>query len=107
MVVGMANSGSRRARSVASLTNQGCQFGSMSGLAPRTGIQASFAAGARSRRSNFCFNKCLPTGCKEGLDFLISRGLITYNKGTGGIGRMQSRPGLGRLFGNGNSGNFL
>ena len=106
MVVGMANSGSRRARSVASLTNQGCQFGSMSGLAPRTGIQASFAAGARLR-SNYCFNKCLPVGCKEGLEFLIKKGLMFSNSGTGGIGRMQSRPGLRRLFGSGNYGNFV
>lgn len=102
----MGNTGGKRVRKSDSLTNQGCQFGSMSGLAPRTGIQASFAAGARLR-SNYCFNKCLPTGCKEGLDFLVSRGLITYNKGTGGIGRMQTRPGLGRLFGSGSRGNFL
>ena len=102
----MGNTGGKRVRKSDSLTNQGCQFGSMSGLAPRTGIQASFAAGARLI-SNYCFNKCLPTGCKEGLDFLVSRGLITYNKGTGGIGRMQTRPGLGRLFGSGNRGNFL
>jgi hypothetical protein len=105
-MVGMVNGGGSRARRTDSLTNQGCQFGSMSGLAPRTGIQASFAAGAR-RRSNYCFNKCLPIGCKEGLDFLISRGLMFSNSGTGGIGRMQSRPGLRRLFGSGNYGNFV
>lgn len=102
----MGNTGGKRVRRSDSLSNQGCQFGSMSGLAPRVGIQASFAAGARTR-SNYCFNKCLPTGCKEGLAFLVSRGLITYNKGAGGVGRMNGMPGLGRLFGSGNRGNFL
>ena len=77
MPIGMGVTGGKRVRStVGSMPNKGCIFGSMG-------------------------DQCIPTGCKEGFAYLRNNGLITYNKGSGGIGRMQNRPGIARLFGNG------
>ena len=95
----MVLSGPRRVSAIRSLTNKGCIFGSMAGMPPTIGVPASIV-GVYQRETSYC-NYCIPTGCKEGLAYLKAKGLITYNKGSGGIGRMQNLPGIKRLFGNG------
>ena len=95
----MVLSGPRRISAIRSLTNKGCIFGSMAGMPPTIGVPASIV-GVYQRETSYC-NYCIPTGCKEGLAYLKDKGLITYNKGSGGVGRMQNRPGIKRLFGNG------
>ena len=96
----MVLSGPRRVSAISSLTNRGCIFGSMGGLPPTIGVLAINGAVYR-RQTSYCNDQCIPTGCKEGFAYLRNNGLITYNKGSGGIGRMQNRPGIRRLFGNG------
>lgn len=95
----MVLSGPRRVSAIRSLTNKGCIFGSMAGMPPTIGVPASIV-GVYQRETSYC-NYCIPTGCKEGLAYLKAKGLITYNKGSGGVGRMQNMPGIQRLFGNG------
>ena len=95
----MVLSGPKRVSAINSLTNKGCIFGSMAGMPPTIGVPASIV-GVYQRETSYC-NYCIPTGCKEGLAYLKAKGLITYNKGSGGVGRMQNMPGIQRLFGNG------
>jgi hypothetical protein len=98
-MVGMNVVGGKRTRSNESLTNRGCIFGSMAGMPPTVAVPSSIV-GPYQRLTNYC-NGCIPPGCKDGFAYLKARGLITYNKGAGGVGRMQSSPGINRLFGNG------
>ena len=98
-MVGMNVVGGKRTRSNESLTNRGCIFGSMGGSPPTIGVPASIV-GPYQRLTSYC-NFCIPPGCRDGFAYLKARGLITYNKGAGGVGRMQYRPGINRLFGNG------
>lgn len=98
-MVGMNVVGGKRVRSSESLTNKGCIFGSMAGMPPTIGVPSSLVK-VYQRETSYC-NYCIPTGCKEGLAYLKAKGLLTYNKGSGGIGRMQNLPGIKRLFGNG------
>ena len=95
----MVLSGPRRISAIRSLTNKGCIFGSMAGMPPTIGVPSSIVK-VYQRETSYC-NYCIPTGCKEGFAYLKAKGLITYNKGSGGIGRMQNLPGIKRLFGNG------
>ena len=98
-MVGMNVVGGKRARSSESLTNKGCIFGSMAGMPPTIGVPSSIV-GVYQKETSYC-NYCIPAGCKDGFAYLKDKGLITYNKGSGGIGRMQNSPGIQRLFGNG------
>jgi hypothetical protein len=98
-MVGMNVVGGKRARSSESLTNKGCIFGSMAGMPPTIGVPSSIV-GVYQKETSYC-NYCIPVGCKDGFAYLKAKGLITYNKGSGGIGRMQNSPGIQRLFGNG------
>lgn len=98
-MVGMNVVGGKRTRSNESLTNKGCIFGSMGGLPPTIAVPSSIVR-PYQRQTSYC-NFCIPTGCKEGFAYLKAKGLITYNKGAGGVGRMQYSPGIFRLFGNG------
>ena len=98
-MVGMNVVGGKRARSSESLTNKGCIFGSMAGMPPTIGVPSSII-GVYQRETSYC-NYCIPNGCKDGFAYLKAKGLITYNKGTGGVGRMQNSPGIKRLFGSG------
>jgi hypothetical protein len=95
----MVLSGPKRVSAINSLTNKGCIFGSMAGMPPTIGVPSSIV-GVYQRETSYC-NYCIPAGCKEGFEYLKAKGLITYNKGSGGIGRMQNSPGIKRLFGNG------
>ena len=95
----MVLSGPKRVSAINSLTNKGCIFGSMAGMPPTIGVPSSIVK-VYQRETSYC-NYCIPTGCKEGLAYLKAKGLITYNKGSGGVGRMQNMPGIQRLFGNG------
>jgi hypothetical protein len=98
MVVGVT--GGKRARlAVGSTPNKGCIFGSMGGSPPTIGVPASIV-GPYQRLTSYC-NFCIPPGCKDGFAYLKAKGLITYNKGAGGVGRMQYSPGIFRLFGSG------
>jgi len=98
-MVGMNVVGGKRARSSESLTNKGCIFGSMAGMPPTIGVPSSII-GVYQRETSYC-NYCIPNGCKDGFAYLKAKGLLTYNKGTGGVGRMQNSPGIKRLFGSG------
>jgi hypothetical protein len=98
-MVGMNVVGGKRARSSESLTNKGCIFGSMAGMPPTIGVPSSIV-GVYQRETSYC-NYCIPNGCKDGFAYLKAKGLITYNKGSGGVGRMQNSPGIKRLFGSG------
>jgi hypothetical protein len=98
-MVGMNVVGGKRARSSESLTNKGCIFGSMAGMPPTIGVPSSII-GVYQRETSYC-NYCIPNGCKDGFAYLKAKGLITYNKGSGGVGRMQNSPGIKRLFGSG------
>ena len=98
-MVGMNVVGGKRARSSESLTNKGCIFGSMAGMPPTIGVPSSIV-GVYQRETSYC-NFCIPPGCKDGFAYLKAKGLITYNKGAGGVGRMQYSPGIKNLFGNG------
>ena len=101
MVVGMGNVGGKSVRTtVGSMPNKGCIFGSMGGLPSTIGI-LSINSAIYKKQTSYCNDKCIPTGCKEGFAYLQRKGLITYNKGAGGIGRMSHQPGIDRLFGNG------
>ena len=100
-MVGMGITGGKKVRLTASsMPNKGCIFGSMGGLPPTIGILATNAAIYR-KQTSYCNDQCIPTGCREGFAYLRNNGLITFNKGSGGVGRMQNRPGIARLFGNG------
>jgi hypothetical protein len=72
----------------------------MAGLAPTTGLNPNLLNVYRAN-TNYCQNKCIPTGCKAGLEYMQQNGLIACNKSAGGVGRSQSMPGIGRLFGGG------
>ena len=96
----MVLSGPRRISAISSLTNRGSIFGSMAGLAPTVGLNPNLMNVYRAN-TNYCQNKCIPTGCKDGFEYMKQRGLIACNKGAGGIGRSQWSPGIGRLFGGG------
>jgi hypothetical protein len=98
-MVGMNVVGGKRARSSESLTNRGCIFGSMAGMPPTTGVPSSLVA-VYQKETSYC-NFCIPPGCKDGFAYLKAKGLITYNKGAGGIGRMHYSPGIFRLYGGG------
>ena len=95
----MVLSGPKRVSAIRSLTNKGCIFGSMAGMPPTIGVPASIV-GVYQKETSYC-NYCIPTGCKDGFAYLKAKGLITYNKGAGGVGRMQYSPGIKHLFGNG------
>lgn len=95
----MVLSGPRRVSAISSLTNKGCIFGSMAGMPSTTGIPANLNNVYQSQTS-YC-NYCIPPGCKDGFAYLNARGLITRNKGAGGIGRMHYSPGIFRLYGSG------
>ena len=97
-MVGMGNVG--RVLRVDSLTNNGCIFGSMAGLAPTVGLNPNLMNVYR-RDTNYCQHKCLPFGCVDGFNYMKERGLIACNKSAGGVGRSQSSPGIGILFGGG------
>ena len=97
-MVGMGNVG--RVLRVDSLTNNGCIFGSMAGLAPSIGINPNLMNVYRSD-TTYCTNKCIPTGCKEGFAYMKKHGLIFSNKTTGGIGKMSYAPGIRVLQGRG------
>jgi len=96
----MGNVGGKRTRRVDSLTNRGCIFGSMSGLVSRVGTNPNLNSVYRQDTS-YCQWKCIPFGCKDGFEYMKKNGMIACNKGVGGIGRMQSSPGIGILFGGG------
>ena len=96
----MVLSGRKITSSISSLTNRGCIFGSMAGLAPTTGLNPNLLNVYRAN-TNYCKNKCIPTGCSAGWEYMKMNGLIACNKSAGGIGRSQSMPGIGRLFGGG------
>lgn len=98
-MVGMNVVGGKRTRSNESLTNRGCIFGSMAGM-PATVATPANLNGVYQRQTSYC-NYCIPPGCKAGFAYLRDKGLITYNKGAGGIGRMHYSPGIFRLYGNG------
>jgi hypothetical protein len=95
----MVLSGPKRVSAISSLTNKGCIFGSMAGMPPTIGVPSSIV-GVYQRETSYC-NFCIPPGCKDGFAYLKAKGLITYNKGAGGVGRMQYSPGIKNLFGNG------
>jgi hypothetical protein len=97
-MVGMGNVG--RVLRVDSLTNNGCIFGSMAGLAPTVGLNPNLLNVYR-KDTNYCQWKCLPTGCKDGFAYMKKHGLIFSNKATGGIGRSQWSPGINILKGGG------
>lgn len=99
-MVGMNVVGGKRARSSESLTNRGCIFGSMAGLAPTVGLNPNLLNTYRLN-TNYCQHKCLPVGCVDGFNYMKARGLIACNKGAGGIGRSHWSPGIGVLFGGG------
>jgi len=96
----MVLSGPKRVSAISSLTNKGCIFGSMAGLAPTTGLNPNLLNVYRAN-TNYCQNKCIPTGCKEGWEYMKMNDLISCNKSAGGIGRSQYSPGIRRLFGGG------
>ena len=83
---------------VDSLTNKGCIFGSMAGLAPTVGLNPNLMNVYRSD-TTYCTHKCIPPGCKEGFAYMKKTGLIFSNKSTGGIGRAQIGAGYSRLKG--------
>ena len=90
----------RRVSAISSLTNKGCIFGSMAGLAPTTGLNPNLLNVYRAN-TNYCQNKCIPTGCNAGFTYMQQNGLIACNKSAGGVGRSQYSPGIRRLFGGG------
>ena len=94
----MVLSGPKRVSAINSLTNRGCIFGSMAGLAPTVGLNPNLLNTYRLN-TNYCQNKCIPVGCVEGFNYMKQRGLIACNKGAGGIGRSYYSPGIGILFG--------
>jgi hypothetical protein len=96
----MVLSGPKRVSAISSLTNKGCIFGSMAGLAPTIGLNPNLMNVYRAN-TNYCKHKCLPIGCVDGFNYMKQRGLIACNKSAGGIGRSQSMPGIGVLFGGG------
>ena len=96
----MVLSGPKRVSAISSLTNRGCIFGSMAGLAPTVGLNPNLLNTYRAN-TNYCQNKCIPTGCSAGFTYMKQNGLIACNKSAGGVGRSQSMPGIGRLFGGG------
>jgi hypothetical protein len=96
----MVLSGPKRVSAINSLTNRGCIFGSMAGLAPTVGLNPNLLNTYRLN-TNYCQNKCIPVGCVEGFNYMKQRGLIACNKGAGGIGRSYYSPGIGILFGGG------
>ena len=85
---------------VDSLTNKGCIFGSMAGLAPTVGLNPNLMTVYR-KDTNYCQHKCIPVGCKAGFAYMLAHGMIFNNKGTGGIGRMAYSPGRNVLMGAG------
>jgi hypothetical protein len=100
-MVGTGVSGGKRVRLTASaMPNKGCIFGSMAGLAPTVGLNPNLLNVYR-KDTNYCQHKCLPFGCKDGFEYMKQRGLIACNKSAGGVGRSQSSPGIGILFGGG------
>ena len=101
-MTGMGVTGGRKVRStVGSMPNRGCIFGSMGGLPPTIGVLAINGAIYRNQTS-YCNDQCIPVGCKEGFEYLKKNGLITYNKSSGGIGRIQTTwYGRKRAYGNG------
>ena len=102
-MVGMGITGGKKARLTASaMPNKGCIFGSMAGLAPTVGLNPNLQNTYRLN-TNYCQWKCLPVGCRAGFEYMKSHGLLFSNKSSsGGIGRMHSTPGIGRLYGRGN-----
>jgi hypothetical protein len=94
----MVLSGRKITSAISSLTNRGCIFGSMAGLAPTVGLNPNLLNVYR-RDTNYCQNKCIPPGCKDGYEYMRQRGLIACNKSAGGVGRSQWSPGIGILFG--------
>ena len=94
------SNGPRRVSAISSLTNRGTIFGSMAGLAPTVGLNPNLLNTYRLN-TNYCQNKCIPVGCKDGFEYMKQRGLIACNKGAGGIGRSYVSPGIGILFGGG------
>ena len=98
--MGVGVTGGKKVRlAVGSTPNKGCIFGSMAGMPPTIGVPASIV-NIYQKETSYC-NYCIPSGCKDGFDYLKSKGLITSNKGVGGIGRMHYSPGIFRLYGNG------
>lgn len=96
----MVLSGPKRVSAINSLTNRGCIFGSMAGLAPTTGLNPNLTSSYRLN-TNYCQNKCIPFGCVDGFNYMKQNGLIACNKGSGGIGRSHWSPGIGILYGGG------
>ena len=101
-MVGMGITGGKKARLTASaMPNKGCIFGSIAGMPPTVGVPASLVH-TYQRDTNYC-NFCIPVGCRAGFAYMKSHGLLFSNKSSsGGIGRMHSSPGIGRLYGRGN-----
>ncbi len=99
-MVGMGNVGGKKTRSIDSLTNKSCIFGSMAGLAPTVGLNPNLMNVYRSNTA-YCKHKCIPVGCKDGFAYMKSHGMIACNKGAGGIGRSHYSPGIGILMGGG------
>ena len=96
----MVLSGPRRISAISSLTNRGSIFGSMAGTMPLTGRNPNLASVIRLN-TNFCKNKCIPFGPDAGFNYMKENGMIQCNKHSGGIGRVQSSPGINRLVGGG------
>lgn len=96
----MVLSGKKITSAINSLTNRGCIFGSIAGLAPTTGLNPNLSSTYRLN-TNYCKHKCIPFGCREGFEYMKKNGLIACNKGAGGIGRSHVSPGIGMLFGGG------
>ena len=90
----------RRVSAISSLTNRGAIFGSMAGLAPKVGLNPNLTSSYRLN-TNFCKNKCIPFGPDAGFNYMKENGMIQCNKHSGGIGRVQSSPGINRLVGGG------
>jgi hypothetical protein len=93
----MVLSGPKRVSAISSLTNKGCIFGSMAGMPPTIGVPSSIV-GVYQKETSYC-NFCLPPGCKDGFAYLKAKGLLSGNKGAGGVGRMQYMPGFNNLMG--------
>jgi hypothetical protein len=72
----------------------------MAGLAPKTGLNPNLTSSYRLN-TNFCKNKCIPFGPDAGFNYMKENGMIQCNKHTGGVGRVQSSPGIHRLVGGG------
>jgi hypothetical protein len=84
----MGVSGPKRVRMSASMTNKGCHFGSMPGIAPSIGRGTATSIAYKSRGlSCDCLGKIKFQSCAEQYQYLVDKNLIFNCKLTGGTGR--------------------